>query len=82
MIRFETLNQIADDTGAVYTTFFGEQGEQLLDLNAQDFGALLEDKEGSSEKAYEKAISGPIFKVKSFVLKALGYNFILGIHFE
>lgn len=54
--------QIADDTGAVYTTFFGEQGEQLLDLNAQDFGALLEDKEGSSEKAYEKAISGPIFK--------------------
>jgi len=54
--------QIADDTGAVYTTFFGEQGEQLLDLNAQDFGALLEDKEGSSEKAYERAISGPIFK--------------------
>ena len=65
MIPFEILNQIADDTGAVYTTFFGEQGEQLLDLNAQDFGALLEDKEGSSEKAYEKAISGPIFKVKS-----------------
>ena len=71
MIRFETLNQIADDTGAVYTTFFGEQGEQLLDMNAQDFGALLEDKEGSSEKAYERAISGPIFKVQSLVLKAL-----------
>jgi len=54
--------QIADDTGAVYTTFFGEQGEQLLDMNAIDFGALLEDKEGASEKAYEKAISAPIFK--------------------
>ena len=53
----------------MYATFFGEQGEQLLDMNAQDFGALLEAKEGSSEKAYERAISGPIFKVKTLVLK-------------
>lgn len=54
--------QIADDTGAVYTTFFGEQGEQLLDMNAQDFGSLLDDKEGASEKEYERAINSPIFK--------------------
>ena len=32
-------------------------------MNAQDFGALLEDKEGASEKEYEKAINKPIFKV-------------------
>lgn len=54
--------QISDDTGAVYTTFFGEQGEQLLDMNAQDFGSLLDDKEGASEKEYERAINSPIFK--------------------
>ena len=58
---------MADDTGAVYTTFFGEQGEQLLDMNAQDFGALLEDKDGASEKEYEKAINKPIFKVKPLI---------------
>ena len=62
-MQFKTPNQIADDTGAVYTTFFGEQGEQLLGLNAQDFGALFENREGSSERKYEKAINGPIFKV-------------------
>ena len=38
-------------------------------MNAIDFGALLEDKEGASEKAYEKAISAPIFKVKYFKWK-------------
>ena len=62
-MHLKTPNQIADDTGAVYTTFFGEQGEQLLGLNAQDFGALFENREGSSETQYEKAINGPIFKV-------------------
>ena len=40
-------------------------------MNAIDFGALLEDKEGASEKAYEKAISAPIFKVRYFQMKML-----------
>ena len=70
---------MADDTGAVYTTFFGEQGEQLLDMNAQDFGSLLEDKDGASEKEYEKAINKPIFKVKPSIpmyWDLIRYNFL------
>ena len=55
--------QIADDTGGVYTTFFGEQGEQLLNMNAKDFGDLLDEKEGAKEKDFEKAINYPIFRV-------------------
>jgi len=54
--------QIADDTGGVYTTFFGEQGEQLLNMNAKDFGDLLDEKEGAKEKDFEKAINYPIFR--------------------
>ena len=51
-------------------------------MNAIDFGALLEDKEGASEKAYEKAISAPIFKVKYLEMKVLRATIFLGIHFE
>ena len=38
-----------------------------MNIDAQNFGTLHENKEGDTEKEYEKVINGPIFKVIFYV---------------
>ena len=46
-----------------------------MNLTAQDFGALFENREGSTERKYEKAMNAPIFKVPEHINFGIIFNF-------
>ena len=56
---------MADDTGSHFTTFFQQQGEQLVNLSAEDFGRIF-DLRDEEDKEYDRVMQGPLFK--EFVL--------------
>ena len=56
---------MADDTGSHFTTFFQQQGEQLVNLSAEDFGRIYDNRE-IDDKDYDRVMQVPLFK--EFVL--------------
>jgi replication factor A1 len=62
---------IADDTGGHYTTFFGLQGEQILNVTSEEFGEILEKKDEGGERDFEKVVNGPLFAEYIFNSRAV-----------
>jgi len=58
---------VADVTHGTFMTLFAEQGEQLMDIQAADLGAMMEDIEndGYDEKFSERVFTEFMFNVRS-----------------